>query len=75
MKGLHLLLGESLRCVCRWAVILARAVIYTVLQNQLWQQDLGYVPQLYEQIRWPLLVFQTAAILEVGVLHLDRLGL
>lgn len=57
----------------RWAVILARAILYTVLQPKQWQSEFGYVPEFYQQIKWPLLVFQTAAILEVSVLQLEFL--
>lgn len=45
--------------------MLAKAFLYTVNHPKTWQDVDGYVPDLYQEIRWPLLVFQTAAVLEV----------
>lgn len=45
--------------------MLLRAVLYNITHLNSVRDIDGYVPELYEKIRWPLLVFQTAAILEV----------
>lgn len=55
---------------CRWILVLARTVLYTTTHPKTLQDINGYVPGFYQDIRWLLLVFQTAAFLEVGVLYL-----
>lgn len=46
--------------------MLARAVLYTLTHPKTFQDVDGYVPDLYQEIRWSLLFFQSAAILEVS---------
>lgn len=45
-----------------WTFLLVKTIQYTLTH---WQNFNGYVPHLYDEIRWPLQVFQTAALLEV----------
>ena len=46
---------------------MVKAILYTVTHPKSWEDVNGYVPALYQEIRWSLLLFQTAAVLEVGV--------
>ena len=48
-----------------WTLLLAKAVYYTFTHPQSTRDIDGRVPELYDSIRWPMLVFQTAALLEV----------
>jgi len=45
-----------------WTFLLVKTIQYTLTH---WQNFNGYVPHLYDEIRWPLQVFQTAALLEI----------
>ena len=49
-----------------WTLLLAKAVYYTFTHPHSRQDIDGRVPELYDSVRWPMLVFQTAALLEVS---------
>ena len=51
--------------------MLVRALLYVVFHPRTLQDLDGYVPELYNELRWPLLIFQTAAVLEVSEAGLD----
>ena len=45
-----------------WMLLLVKTIQYTLTHYHTFN---GYVTELYKEIRWPLQVFQSAAILEV----------
>lgn len=51
-----------------WLQVLCPALCYTATHTNTLARMEGYLPGFYNQMRWPLLVFQTAAVLEVYLL-------
>ena len=45
-----------------WMLLLVKTIQYTLTHYHTFN---GYVTELYKEIRWPLQVFQSAAVLEV----------
>lgn len=49
-----------------WLLVLYPAVRYTATHTDSLTSIQGFVPELYSQMQWPLLIFQTAAVMEVN---------